>query len=68
MLTTAPGARWRLTKKRQCKQDTGQSASSDCWAEQTRVSRLLSTTLAVYELQAQQERDRHLAFDGEITD
>jgi len=24
--------------------------------------------LAVYELQAQQGRDRHLAFDGEITD
>jgi len=33
-----------------------------------RVSRLLSTMLAVYELQAQQGRDRHLAFDGEITD
>ena len=29
MLTAAPGARWRLPKK-QCKQDTGQSASSNC--------------------------------------
>ena len=34
----------------------------------TRISRLLSTMLAVYELQAQQGRDTHLAFDGEITD
>ena len=37
-------------------------------AEQTRVSRLLSTMLAVYELQAQQGRDGHFAFDGEYTD
>ena len=30
------------------------------------MSRLLSTILAVYELQAQQGQDRHLAFDGEM--
>ena len=34
----------------------------------TRNSRLLSTMLAVYEIQAQQGRDRHLAFDCETTD
>jgi len=32
------------------------------------MSFFISCPMAVYELQAQQGRDRHLAFDGEITD
>jgi len=38
------------------------------WTRKDVLWRVLSTMLAVYELQAQQGRDRHLAFDSKITD